>query len=131
MKIIRTLTLLLALAFAAPLAFTGCQTAIAPAGVYGGNSSLYATDASITAAFQVLDVFMVFQYQNRASLPAEVNAFADRARRDAPGWARSIIALRDIYATSPTPENKTSLDQILRLVRGAVVQASTYLVEKP
>jgi hypothetical protein len=111
----------------APLVLTSCQTQRAP-GPYAGNAALYTTDSAITAAFGVLDAFMVFQSVNRANLPSEVNAFADRTRRDAPGWSRSILALRDAYAASPTPANKDALDKVIGLVRVAVTQATLYLV---
>ena len=104
----------------------GCQTTLAP-GPYAGNAALYATDSVVTASFGVLDAFMAFQHANRASLPSDVNAFADRVRRDAPQWAKSILALRDVYAATPTAENRLALDRVLKLLREAVVQASTYL----
>lgn len=114
------------------LGLSGCATGrLDTSGPYRGNATLYATDASIDAAFRVLDVFMSFQMQQRANLPADVNAFADKTRRDAPLWAKRIIALRDAYAANPTPDGKANLDTVLALLRAAVVQASAYLVEKP
>lgn len=123
MKILRLFALI-------AVTFTlGCATPkLAPDGPYRGNSALYTTDSAITAAFGVLDVFMIFQMQNRVNLPADVNAFADRTRRDAPGWSRSIIALRDVYAANPTADNKLALDKVIRLVREAVTQATIYIV---
>lgn len=110
---------------------TACTTTLNPNGVYHGNKALYVTDASLDASLRVLDVFMVFQMNNRATLPAEINTFADKTRVDAPQWARRIIALRDAYAASPTTESKRALDTSLRVLREAVIQASAYLVEKP
>lgn len=128
----KKLILILSLAFALPILNTGCPSApLEKTGVYAGKSTLYATDSSIAAAFQVLDVFLSFQMQNRATLPKEINDFADKLRVDAPKWGKSLVALRDTYAASPTPQNKANLDLTLRLLREAVTQASTYLVVKP
>lgn len=131
MKTTLRLLALVMLAFAAALTNTSCQTRLDPAGAYANNPTLYATDASITAAFAVLDVFMKFQHENRATLSPKVNEFADRTRRDAPQWAKSIVTLRDAYAASPTNENKVALNNVLRLVRVAITQASSYLVSQP
>lgn len=124
--------LIIGLALTLPVFNTGCPSApLDKTGAYANNSTLYATDSSIDAAFRVLDVFLTFQMQNRATLPKEINDFADKLRVDAPKWGKSLVALRDAYAASPTPQNKANLDLTLRLLREAVTQASTYLVVKP
>lgn len=114
------------------LCLAGCtNTQLAPAGPYAGNSALYVTDQSIDASYRVLDVFLSFELANRATLSQDVRTFANKIRRDAPEWNRRILALRDVYAMSPTRENKASLDTVLKLLREALTQASAYLVEKP
>lgn len=113
------------------LAVAGCQTQLAPAGPYAGNTALYVTDQSIDASYRVLDVFLQFELTNRATLSQDVKTFANKLRREAPEWNRRILALRDVYAMAPTAANKASLDTVLKLLREALAQASAYLVEKP
>lgn len=120
----------LALTFAVPLAITSCAVKLDPAGPYAGDKVLYATDASINAAYSVLDVFLAYELANRAALKQDVRDFANKVRREAPPLSKRILALRDVYALAPTAENKLALDTAIKLLRELLTQSTAYLVEK-
>lgn len=111
--------------------FSGCTgTKLDPTGPYKGNTTLYATDSSINAAYSVLDVFLTFELANRQTLSQDVRDFANKVRREAPPLSKRILALRDVYALAPTEANKVSLDTAIRLLREMLTQSTAYLVEK-
>lgn len=127
---------LFSILFAALLAlcvFPGCQskspTVLDPAGSYHGDNVLFQTDQAISASFEVLHVFVSWEYNNRALLSSqpEVKHAADQIRQNVKLWRDSALALRDAYAANPTHENKTSLDQIMAIIQAAALDATKYL----
>lgn len=119
-------------AIIAVLAFSGCGT-LDKTGVYQGDQSLYAADVAAPAAFEIFNTFVTWEYQNRATLASrpEVTKAADYIRANAPAWKKSLIALREQYASNPTPESRKSLLAVLGLIQAGLTQVSVYLIQPP
>jgi hypothetical protein len=123
------------LAIVALVAFAptqGCKSrALDPAGVYQSDQTLYNADKVISESYDVMHSFVKFEYQNREALQGtpEVTKAADHVRNNAQQWIRSAIALRDVYATTPTAENGDKLNTAIRILREAINQASAYMAK--
>jgi len=117
----------------------GCARKLAPGGAYSTtnaagvvsqDTALYAADKTIVESYDVLHAFVKFEFENRAALkvaaPA-VNQAANNVRANARKWTDSAIALRDAYAVNPTPENRDKLNDAVRVLREAIVQAQQFV----
>jgi hypothetical protein len=133
MKKIRAFPFILALVALFAFAPTqGCKSrALDPAGVYQADQTLYAADKVISESYEVMHSFVLFEYQNREALRGtpEVTKAADHVRSNAQQWIKSAIALRDVYATTPTPDNRDKLNTAVRILREAIAQASAYMAK--
>lgn len=117
-------------AFVAGVMTVGCKSRnLDPAGVYQSDKTLYNADKTIVEAYDVMDAFVRFEYNNRQALAStpEVSKAADEIRRNAQKWVKSAIGLRDAYAGSPTPENRSKLDDAIRVLRQAITDAQRYI----
>lgn len=115
---------------ATSMTVAGCKSRnLDPAGVYQSDKVLYNADKTITESYEVMHSFVKFEYDNRAALATtpEVGKAAEEIRRNAQKWIRSAIGLRDAYAGSPTPENRSKLDDAIRILRQAITEASSYI----
>lgn len=111
-------------------AIQGCKSRnLDPAGVYQSDKVLYDADKTIVESYEVLHAFVKFEHDNRVALAGspEVTKAADKVRENAQQWVRSAINLRDAYAKSPTPENRSKLDDAIRILRQAIAEASSYI----
>lgn len=129
-KIVTRLMLCLALVV---VGFTesGCSRKLDPAGAYQGDKTLYNADKVISESYDVMSSFLKYEYSNRAALQAtpEIGKAADNIRDNAQRWIKSAVALRDSYATNPTSENRSKLDQAVSVLRQAITEASRYLAK--
>lgn len=123
------LPLALALAFLIAGA-PGCGTPD-PAGVYKGDSFLYHAEKTIVTAYDSLDAFVLWEYQNRAALASipEIRKAADKVREKAKDWIDSAIRLRDAYLANPTPENKSAFRAALRILRQGLAEAANHMAQ--
>jgi hypothetical protein len=112
----------------APAVLSGCRN-IDPAGVYRGDKVLYNADKTIVDSYDILHAFVTFEFENREALKAtpDVANAADQIRLNAQKWTDSAIALRDAYVASPTPENRSKLEDGVRVLRQAMTQAQNYM----
>ena len=125
-------SLLFGVILAASLIFTGpvgCNATLDPAGVYQGDNILYNAEKATTTAYKTFDAFLKWEHQHRAILPVEVSRAADVVRLNAKKWIDSAIALRDAYATNPTPENRKKLDTALSILDAALAEAARYMTK--
>ena len=114
--------------------FTGCATKdrpLAAEGVYQGDNALYNADRVIAESYDAMHSFVLFEYNNREALAnqPDIRKSADNIRLNAKRWTQSAVALRDAYAMSPTGENRDKLNDAVRILRTAVLQANTYLAK--
>lgn len=124
--------LLLALLLPAVCLQTGCRSLDAD-GPYQGDETLHAADKTIVGAYDALHAFVKWEYQNRAALKdkPEITKAADTIRAGAEKWIASAIALRDVYAASPTSDNAVKLSTALRFLRQALDEAASYMAAPP
>lgn len=111
---------------------TGCQTKLEPGGKYQGDTLLYNADRAITGAYDILDTFVTWEYQNRAALASqpEITKAADAVRANAKQWIRSAVHMREVYASNPTPENRKTLENAIAVLRQAMTEATNYLASR-
>lgn len=107
----------------------GCKK-LDPAGVYQSDKALYAADRTITEAYDVMHSFVRFEYENRAAINnPDITKAADNVRANAQTQIKSAIALRDAYAATPTPENRSKLDDAIRVLRQAISEAQGFMAK--
>lgn len=108
---------------------TGCAK-LAPSGPYNGDAFLYNSDLSIVTSKDVLETFVTWEKANRPALAKypEIRKFADDLRKNAPGWYKSAITIRDTYSTTKSQESKSALTTVLATLEAATTQAATYMV---
>jgi hypothetical protein len=96
---------------------------------YAGDSALFDADQAITTGYDMLHVFVSWEFKNRAQLASvpEIRKAADHVRAHAEEWIDSASKLRDAYAASPTPENRSALADGLRVLRQAIAETTAYL----
>lgn len=111
---------------------TGCARKLDTTGVYQGDKTLYNADKVISESYDVMSTFLKYELDNRVALAAtpEVGKAADNIRDNAQRWIKSAVALRDAYATNPTPANRDKLNQAISVLRQAVTEASGYLAKR-
>jgi len=100
-----------------------------PAGTYKGDAYLYQTDQAVGAAFNLFQVYVTWEYNNRAVLASnpEIKKSADYIRSNVKQWRDSALALRDAYAATPSADNKANLNKVLAVIQAALVQATAYM----
>ncbi len=128
MKFLKTLLLAVSLVFvaAAPaVVVTGCAT-VAKDGAYRGDKVLLNADSSMVASFSVIESFLRYEQQNRATLPVRTTEVADYFRANARKWRDSYFAVRDAYAIAPTPDNRSAMEKALALITAGATQAQLY-----
>jgi hypothetical protein len=132
-KLFHVLVVFVTLALSVPVGVStsGCSRKLDPDGVYAGDKTLYNADRTIAEAYDVMHAFVKFEHENRAALAStpEVTKAADHVRMNAQQWLKSSIALRDAYSISPTPETRNNLEDSIRVLRTAIVEASRYMAK--
>lgn len=110
----------------------GCQTKLAPEGVYQGDTILFNAHRTILGAYDTLDTFVEWEYTNRAALAGqpEITKAADTIRRNAKTYLRSASNLAEAYASSPTPENRRSLENAISVLRQVLAEATAYMAAR-
>lgn len=115
----------------APALFTGCASSgdLAADGVYQQNATLYNADKSIGVAYDTMHTFVSWEYQNRQALSQypQIKQAADHVRINAKEWLQSATALRLAYATDPSAQNKSQLENALNVLQEALNQAAKYM----
>lgn len=108
---------------------TGCQTRLAPGGVYNGDVALYEAENAIVTGHDLLQDFVDWEKNYRPQLAQfpEVRKLADKVFTEGPQWFASADALRAAYAASPTPGNKTALQTGIDVIHAALREATGYL----
>jgi hypothetical protein len=121
------IALLLAATIALP-ALTGCAR-LAADGVYSGDKALYAAERATVGAYDAMHAFVNWEYKNRALLAEhpEITKAADDVRLNAQRWLDQVIVLRDVYKSSPSPENRTRMQLAVATLRGALEAAAVYM----
>lgn len=106
----------------------GCGT-LDKSGPYKGDNLLYQSEMLTVTAKAVLDTYVSWEYQNRATLAhlPNVKASADNIRKNAKKWFSTAAALHDAYKTDPSAPNKAALSTVLDVLRAAVAEASNYM----
>ena len=92
---------------------------------------LFEADQSIVTGYDLFKVFLSWERNNRAALAAipEIRQAADNIRRHAEEWTDAATRLREAYAASPTPDNRTALNDALRVIRQALAEATAHLTK--
>lgn len=113
----------------AALLLVGCGT-LNPIGPYKGDKVLYDADQVIVTGYDILHIYVTWEYQNREALAVEpkIKASADHVRTNAKKWFSTAKELRSVYVSSATDTNKTALQKAIAVIRAAVVEASSYLL---
>jgi hypothetical protein len=90
---------------------------------------LFEADQSIVTGYELLRVFVTWERNNRAALASfpQIKTSADNVRRHAEEWIDTATRLREAYAASPTPDNRSALADALRVIRQALIEATTQL----
>ncbi len=123
------LPLLLGMAFMLFLGPIACQHKLDPAGVYKGDSILWDADGVIANGHDVLQGFVTWEEDNRATLAKvspEIKKLADRIVEQGPSWFSSALALRDAYAADPSKPNKDALTTGIAVLKAAISEAQHY-----
>lgn len=118
------------------LLLAGCVSSgdLAPEGVYQGKAVLFNTDTTLNSAYASMDTFLKWEYDNRAVFSTqmpEIKKAADHIRANGQQWINSAFALRDVYELNPTEENRANLQQILTVIRTALLEAAKYMARTP
>jgi len=111
----------------------GCQTKLAPDGIYDGDVALYRAEATIVQSYALMDTFLKWEYDNReafASIP-EVKEAADVIRADGEQWISTAIHLSEVYRLKPTEENQLHLNQAIEIIQVALTEAARYMTTQP
>lgn len=114
------------------MSFTGCNNQqLAQPGPYNGDTFLFNADQTISTTFKTLEVFVKWEYSNRALLVEypEVKKAADKIRSNYSLWKSSSFALRDAYAANPSSDNRTKLTTQLSVLTAALSEAQSYIVK--
>ena len=92
---------------------------------------LFEADQSIVTGYDLFKVFLSWERNNRSALSAfsEIKQAADNIRRHAEEWIDSATRLREAYAASPTPANRTALSDALRVIGQALTEATAQLTK--
>jgi alpha-galactosidase len=113
----------------------GCasNTQLDPSGVYQSDQILFTADKAITGSYSAFDSFVKWEYENRQALSRwpEIKAAADNIRTNAKSWIGSATVLREAYRSSPTPENRKSLESSVAILRAALNQVASYYTSHP
>jgi hypothetical protein len=115
-------------------AFVGCGgcSTLAPGGAYAGDKLLYDSDQSILGAYQIFDVFLKWEKDNRDELfklTPDIKKAADNIRANGTKWIDSAIAMREAYKTRPGPDTRTALQSALDLLHQGINEAIKYTVQ--
>lgn len=119
MKRIAVLILLLPL-----LLCGGCST-LAP----GADPVVVNTERTLEVARATLDAFVRFEFNNRAKCPAEVQAAAEKIRRDAPEWFARAMRLKLAYKSNRGADQKADLLTAVAVLSTAASEAATALAK--
>ena len=124
LKLIASNFALSILLLGALVALPACHN-VAPGGAYAGDKFLYEADNTITTSHAVLQDFVTWEANYRATLAQwpQIKQFADTVMKDGPGWFMSAIAVRDAYKANPTSQAKTALQAALDVIHTAIAQA--------
>lgn len=95
------ISLLAAAAATMPLAGPGCATQFEnPDGPYGGDALLYRVEEKVPAAFAIVDAFLLFEHENRATLPPDVREIAVEVEAKAKAAFAAMNQARDEYVAA-------------------------------
>lgn len=102
-----------------------------PEGAYKGDKLLYTTDVTIRESYDLIHFYVKWEYDNRAALSSmpEIKASADAMRKNAPGWFRSVNALREAYVQAPNDINMAALQKAVAVLRAAIAEVGNYLTK--
>lgn len=116
-----------------PILLMGCQTQLVPDGIYDGDVALYRAENSIVQSYALMDTFLKWEYDNRASLSStpEIKAAADHIRENGQQWISTAIALTETYKANPTKENQLELNQAIAIIQTALSEAAKYMSVNP
>lgn len=116
----------LALVVAVPITgtITGCQSSQVAA---GSDAFVVEAEKDIRTAFHLVDGFLLWESQNRATAGPEVTQAADMLRVNFPAWHRSAQKVLRTYKAARTPEAKADLSTWLATINSAMLQAVKYL----
>lgn len=111
-------------------ALTACRD-LDPGGVYKSDQVLYQADQSITDAYDLLHTFLLWEYQNRPSLPKEVTQAADAVRDHCQDALKTAVAARRAYAANPSSgDTASSLQSALEVLKTVLTQVQQYVPKK-
>jgi hypothetical protein len=111
------------------LLLLGCQTNLVPDGIYDGDVALYRAESTIVSSYELMDNFLLWEYENRASMASmpEVKEAADVIRANGEEWIDTAIALVEAYKLNPTKENQINLNQAVAVIQTALTEAAKYM----
>ena len=108
-----------------PLLFCGCFATLQP----GADPVVVNAERTIEVARATLDSFVRFEFSNRAKCPPEVQAAAEKIRREAPEWFNRAMRLKTAYKSNRGADSKADLLTALAVLSTAASEAATALAK--
>lgn len=108
---------------------SGCQTRLAPEGVYKGDSVLYTAENTVVTSHEFLQDFVTWEANYRQVLAQwpEIRKAADKVVTEGPSWFLKANSAIQIYKANPIDANKTTLLNALDILRAVIHEASGYM----
>lgn len=105
---------------------TGCRN-LDPAGVYHGDTLLADADQAINDSYDIVELFVSTEFQNRAVVPLAVTQAADAVRANYPKALRGAFAARKAYVANPTDGTAISgLKTATSILKAVLAQAQQF-----
>lgn len=108
-----------------PLLFCGCFATLQP----GADPVVVNAERTIEVARATLDSFVRFEFSNRSKCPPEVQAAAEKIRRQAPEWFNRAMRLKAAYKSNRGADSKADLLTALAVLSTAASEAATALAK--
>lgn len=119
MKRIAVLILLLPL-----LMCDGCSTL-----QVGADPLVVNAERTLEVSRATLDAFVRFEFNNRAKCPPEIQAAAEKIRREAPEWFGRAMRLKLAYKQNRGADSKADLMTAIAVLSTAASEAATALAK--
>jgi hypothetical protein len=102
----------------------GCAT-LAP----NADPVVVNAERTIEVARVTLDQFVKFEFNNRAKCPADVQAAAERVRRDAPELFKRVMKLKLAYKQNRNADGKADLMTAVAVLSSVASEAAVALAK--
>tara|TARA_R110000822_G_scaffold21917_3_gene69346 strand:- start:1962 stop:2330 length:369 start_codon:yes stop_codon:yes gene_type:complete len=95
----------------------------------GADPVVVNAERTLQVARATLDAFVRFEFHNRAQCPPEVQAAAEKIRRDAPEWFARVVRLKQSYKLNRGADQKADLLTAVSVLSTAASEAATALAK--